>query len=359
LTILLFAHLKNQFFEGTTILEESDIVLLIKEKIGLENFLNQLRQTLEDGFRYFGEGKIIVPRRHSLIFQEGFVLAMSAADSDFFACKVVNIHCNNPLKYNIPSIMASGALVDGKSGYPLMLIGSTVLTALRTATASAIATKYLARNNSQVVGIIGNGVESLPHLHAISLIRNIKKVFVYDIDVKASESLKRLSKRFLPEIDVVIAPAPEIVSQESDILVTATCKGNYTIPIVQSNCIRNGTHINTIGGASEPQIELDKSLLQRAKVVVDFKDDAIYEGESHQVEEKNVYSDLSEVILNLKSGRIRHDEITIFDSIGFAMEDLQMYELVYKLANYSGIGKKVSIIGNLKDSKNIYELFSI
>jgi ornithine cyclodeaminase/alanine dehydrogenase-like protein (mu-crystallin family) len=105
-----------------------------------------------------------------------------------------------------------------------MLTQSTILTALRTGTVSAIATKYLARKNSQTIGIIGNGAQALPQLHAISLIRDIKRVYAYDIDEKASKSFKKGAEKLLKGLEISIVVDAEIASRESDILVTVTCK---------------------------------------------------------------------------------------------------------------------------------------
>ena len=115
---------------------------------------------------------------------------MIAADSDYFACKIVNTHIENSAKFNMPTVMATGLLVDVQTGFPIMLTELTILTALRTGATSAIATKYLANKRSKIVGIIGNGAQALPQLHAISLVRNFRKVLAYDIDDKASESFR-------------------------------------------------------------------------------------------------------------------------------------------------------------------------
>jgi ornithine cyclodeaminase/alanine dehydrogenase-like protein (mu-crystallin family) len=129
-------------------MEESDIILLVKERIGLEKFLHKLHQKLEQGFRELAANRITVPSRQDFYFRNGAIISMPATDKLFFACKIVNTHCGNPNKYNIPTVMASGTLIDCKTGYPLMIIASTILTSLRTGAVSGIATKYLAKKNS-------------------------------------------------------------------------------------------------------------------------------------------------------------------------------------------------------------------
>lgn len=346
------------FHKGTLLLEETDIVHLLKDKITLNSFLSRLIKDLEEGFKQFAERQIVTPPRHEFYFNNGSVESMSASDRDYFSCKIVNTHRENPSKFGIPTIIASGILVDGETGYPLMITGSTILTALRTGVASAIATKYLSReDDSNTLGIIGNGAQSLPQLHAISLIHNIKKVYVYDLDFNASVSFKKSAENICKDLEVNISSNSQEVCSKSDILVTATCKDKNTLPIIYDKWIEDGKHINAIGGDSPNKIELEKSLLERSKIVVDFKDQAVYEGEVQQISDGKIYANLPEIVAGQKSGRINNDEITIFDSVGFAMEDLQVYKLIYQLAIKEKIGKRIDITSIPKYSKNIYQSF--
>src|SRR5581483_7356686 len=132
-------------------------------------------------------------------------------------------------------------------------------------------------------------------------------------------------------IDVNIEETAEAVARKSDILVTLTTKERDSPPLVLNDWIRDGTHINAVGGDSYRQIELEQSLLRRSKIVVDFIEDAIIEGESHQLRNELIPAQLSQLVAGNES--IRNDEIdiTIFDSVGFGLLDLQSYKLVYKL----------------------------
>lgn len=342
----------NVFQQDTLLLEESDIIHLIK-KTGLENFLNQLRDELESGFKDFFLQKIQVPPRAEFFFPQGTMESMPAKDENYFACKIVNTHLQNPLTYNLPTIIACGVLVEGKTGFPLMLTESTILTALRTGTASAIATKYLARKDSGIIGIIGNGAQSISQLHAISLVRDIKKVYAYDIDIEASHSFKKTVEKMFG-MQVILADEG-VTTRESDIVVTVTCKEKNTPPVVYDKWVKAGTHINAVGGDSPNKVELEKSLIERAKLVVDFKDQAVYEGEAQQVGKDKIYSDLAHVIAN----QIQRDDndVTIFDSVGFAMEDLVTYKMVYDLAVREKVGKRVNIASRPKFIKNLYESY--
>lgn len=158
-------------------------------------------------------------------------------------------------------------------------------------------------------------------------------------------------------MEVNIASNSQDVCSKSDIFVTATCKDKNNSPIVYDKWIEDGTHINAIGGDASNKIELEKSLLERSKIVVDFKDQAVYEGEVQQIFDGKIYASLSEIVAGQKSGRRNNDEITIFDSVGFAMEDLQVYRLIYELAIKEEIGKRIDITSIPKNSKNIYQSF--
>lgn len=344
-------------YESTLLLEEKDIVYLIKEKIGLDNFLLQLMESIESGFKKFSNNEMRVPARDEFLFPHGSIATMHAADDEYFGCKIVNTYPGNSVKHNMPTTTGIGILLDVRTGEPKLVCEATLLTALRTAISSAIATKYLARERSKILGIIGNGSQAIPHLHAISLIRNINEVYAYDIDEKATKSFKRSAEKLLNgKAEVKMADA-ETTSTKSDILVTITNNEVKSMPVVYNNWIREGTHINAVGGCLANQIELEKSLLERAKVIVDFKDQALYEGESQQLPKQKIYADLSDIIANNKQARVKEDEVTIFDSVGFAIEDLQAIKLIYRLSISEGVGKSVNIVTKPKYSKNLYQSY--
>jgi alanine dehydrogenase len=339
------------------LLDEKDIVSLIKEKIGLKNFLLHLMESLETGFKMFSDKRIKVPARYELFFPLGSIATMIAADDDFFACKLVSTHVENNTKFGMPTVMATGVLSDVQTGYPIMITESTILTALRTGATSAIATKYLANKKSKVVGIIGNGAQALPQLHALSLIMEIERVYAHDTDHEASKLFKISAEKLLNGKAEIRVTDAKTTSSESDVLVAVTSNGLNSTPVIYENWIRNGTHINAVGGSVANQVELEKSLLDKAKVIVDFRDQAIYEGESQQIAKEQIYADLSEIVTRNKASCIGDHDITVFDSVGFAMEDLQAFKLVYDLAISQRVGKIVDIAARPTFSKNLYESY--
>lgn len=337
----------------TLLLEEHDVVGLVNA-IGLELFLKELIIRLEKGFSDFASGKIKVPARHEFFFEKGTIESMPCADEEFFAVKLINTHPENSYKYFLPTIIGCGALIDGKNGYPVLLTESTILTALRTAAASAVATKYLA-NNAEIFGIIGAGVQAIPQTHALSLVSNFSEVQVFDLNPCASAQFKKSASKL--GLDTTVAECASSLCEKADILTTVTCKKRDGIPIVFNSWIKEGMHINAVGGDSPGKFELEKSLLLRSKVVVDFYDQALVEGESQQLKKEETYGHLGEILSRTKAGRINNQEITIFDSTGFAMEDLVTYKFIHELALEFRIGKKIDIIGNPKNSFDLYESY--
>jgi len=334
----------------TLLLEEKDIVELINN-ITLTKFYKKLIKSLENGFKDLAEKKIKVIPRPTFHFMKGTVESMPASNEDYFATKIVNTHLENIKTYNIPTIMGLGILVDGKTGFPLLITESTILTAIRTAAVSAIATKYLAKDESKVFGIIGTGAQSLFQLHAISLVRDFEKIYAFDIDVNTTKDFKNNAREMGFEVRII---KPEKLCELSDIIVTITAKKKGSPPVVYDDWIKNGTHINAVGGDSPGKIEVDKKLLLRSKLIVDYLDQAIVEGETQQVGKNHVHAELKDIVTGLKVGRDNDGEITIFDSVGFAMEDLMTFQLVYELARKTGIFKNVKVIALPKYPKNLY-----
>lgn len=338
----------------TLLLEELDVVGLVTT-IGLDLFLKELILRMEKGFSDYAAGKIKVPARHEFFFEKGTMESMPCMDDDFFAVKIINTHPENPLKYKLPTIIACGALVDGGTGFPVLLTESTLFTALRTAIASAVATKYLS-NKVGSCGIVGAGAQSIPQLHALSLVSDFSKVYISDLSTSACKQFQKTAGKIGFDVEILDT---ESLCRKSDMITTVTCKKKDGKPIVLDKWIENGKHINAVGGDSPGKFELEKSLLLRSKVIVDFYDQALIEGESQQLSKEQTYAHLGEIILGNKKGRTSEKEITIFDSTGFAMEDLITYRFVYELAQKFKIGKQINIVGAPENTRDLYHSYSL
>jgi ornithine cyclodeaminase/alanine dehydrogenase-like protein (mu-crystallin family) len=387
----------------THFLSYSDIQQLIR-KTGLNEFIKQLTQRIEQSFKDYGKGKIALQRRIGYDIKtngKSTVEVMHAYRKEGGTCfKIVNYHPHN-YQLQLPSVMGAVVYVDSQTGFPSVIADATLITAFRTGAATAVATKHLARQDSKVLGIIGLGTQGRTNLHAISQLENIKisHVLGMDINPQTAHSFKEEMSRIVPNIDIQITDSPEDIAKQSDILITATypTKENY----IKDTWIQPGTHINAIGADTCLDRELDTNLVLRSRIVCDWLDQALTEGEinthalhllnkntnNQQPTAKttnantdcftrsleNEYNDiqrriqlrkialeqlkvqeLADIILNKNFNR-KSEDITIFDSTGIAFEDLATIELLQHLSDNYNIGDNKEFIFIPKKIKNIYE----
>ncbi|HWP46776.1 MAG TPA: ornithine cyclodeaminase family protein [Candidatus Limnocylindrales bacterium] len=306
--------------------------------------MEEVIEAVENAFREYGEGKYRMPVRFSLEIPEleGTLLLMPAflGGSEVMGSKLVSVYPQNPQK-GLPSVMALYILNDAKTGRPLAVMDGTYLTGIRTGAASAIASKYLARKSSTVLGIFGAGVQAEFQLWALKTSFPLKKVLVYSRTLARAEMFaKEMSRKY--QIPVEAMSRPEEVVKDSDILVTATTS---KVPVFQGREVTPGTHINAIGAFTPQAREVDEDLVQAAKIVVDT-----YEGTQTEAGDllipiqmglitlEDIYAELSELVMGQKAGRTNDQEITLFKSVGVAIEDAATAKLAYDRAVQLGVG---------------------
>ncbi len=302
---------------------------------------------VEEAFRQHGLKQVQMPVKIYLDFKRhsGDLRCMPAylEELDIAGVKIVNVHPNNPKK-GLPSVMAVVLLNDPRTGAPLAAMDGTYLTDMRTGAAGGIAAKYLARRNSKVLGIVGSGRQARTQLLATSEIFNLEQVKVASRSIKDCEKFKREMEKFV-DCEITIAGTVQEVC-DCDILATTT---PVREPIVKSEWILEGTHINAIGADAPGKEELEPSLLKRAKVVVDDSAQAVHSGEVNVpiakglLSESEIYAELGEIIAGKKAGRESESEITIFDSTGLAIQDVATASMVYRRAKRRKIGRKVKL----------------
>jgi alanine dehydrogenase len=311
--------------------------------------LSQIKKVinvLERAFSDFAQGIAEMPPKMYLIFKEfdGDLRIMPAFSKRILMAgtKIVNVHPQNPKK-GLLSVMAVIVLNDPKTGMPLALMDGTWITAMRTGAASGVATKYLARKDAKTLGVVGAGFQAITQITAISKVKKLKEILVYDIK---KEAIERLAKILAKEKIKIKKGSLEEVCQK-DILVTATPARE---PIVKKEWIKPGTHINAIGADAPGKEELDPEILKNAKIVVDCMEQASHSGEINVplekgiIKKENIHGEIGEVVSGKKPGRENEEEITIFDSTGLAIQDLYTATLVYKEAKRKKIGEKIKII---------------
>ena len=304
--------------------------------------INDVLPAVEIAFREHGLDRVQMPPKLYLDFKahNGDLRVMPGylERSDIAGVKLVNVHPDNP-KRGLPTVMALMVLNSSETGAPLAVMDATTLTDLRTGAAGAVAAKYLSREDSRVVGLIGLGRQARTQLQAIASVRNIELVKIFDT---SSDSVDVFKAEMEPKIGVEIIKEPNVHEVcDCDILVTTT---PVRTPLVKAEWIKEGTHINAIGADAVGKEELDPMILKKAKVVVDAVAQASHSGEVNvpisngifSVDE--IYTELGQVVSGKKPGRESDAEITVFDSTGLAIQDVVTADLIYRRAIERKVG---------------------
>jgi alanine dehydrogenase len=322
-----------------------EVLWLAQEEVKSVMDMPSDMHVVESAFRQHGLGKVQMPPKSYLYYNayNGDLRTMPAylEEEDITGVKIVNVHPGNPT-VGLPTVMALIVLISPQTGEPIAIMDGTYITDIRTGAAGGIAAKYLARKNSKVIGLIGAGNQAKTQLEALN------EVF--------KPELVKVTSRTKESCEIFIQEAADIVSCEiryeekiekacdCDILVTTTPSRK---PIVKSQWIKEGTHINAIGADAVGKEELDPELILRSKVVVDDMVQALHSGEvnvplsKHYISENDIHAQLGEVMVGRKPGRTSEEEITIFDSTGLAIQDVASAHLVYQRALIKGLGKQV------------------
>lgn len=290
----------------------------------------------------------------------GVLELMPICDNElYYSYKYVNCHPKNTL-IGKQTVVATGQLSRIDTGYPVMYSEMTLLTAFRTAATTALVTDALSRKNAHTLSIIGTGAQSEFQVRAMALIRDIREVRYFDIDEKAMDKFEKNMRNSAFTL-VRCESAKEAVCGADIITVCTACKAN--VDVIKNDWVVSGVHINALGGDTIGKTELELSILLRSKIVVEYFEQSIIEGEIQRLDvsqaKRMVYAELHEIIQDKKQGRIRDDEITLYDSVGIALEDYSVLRLVYELAEKYTIGNDVGMTPDLHDPKDLVGLFYV
>ncbi len=292
-----------------------DNMMQLIHHIGVEKMLKGLAGYIEDDFKRWEQfDKTPRVASHSDV---GVIELMPTSDGEAYGFKYVNGHPKNTSE-GLQTVTAFGLLADVYTGYPVLLTEMTMLTALRTAATSAMVAKYLAPKDATTMAMIGNGAQSEFQTLAMKAICGLKSVRLYDTDAKATaKCAKNLAGLGL---EVVSCATPEEAIQGAQILTTCTAdKQNATI--LTDNMVGAGVHINAIGGDCPGKTELAAAILNRSDVFVEYPPQTRIEGEIQQMEPDFAVTEFWQVVTGQKEGRRDPRQITLFDSVGFAIED--------------------------------------
>ncbi|NOQ93453.1 MAG: ornithine cyclodeaminase [Methylophaga sp.] len=333
------------------ILTVDDIRHLINT-LGLSCFFQRVLDAMELDFFHWNEFNL--SPRHATHYPHGVIELMPCSDKSLYSFKYVNGHPGNPKKGQL-NVVALGLLSEVSSGYPLMITEMTLLTALRTAVTGVLAAKYLARADAKTLAIIGTGAQAEFQVMCFASFFSLDKIRFYDCDKLA---MKKFEENLAAESFKLIAcqNIHETI-RSADIIVTATAAKKKQC-LFKLEDIASGTHIHAMGGDCPGKTELDVSLLEQSKIVVEYAPQSLAEGESQQCPKNGIYAELWELICKNKTGRLNAEEITIFDSVGFALEDFSILRVVYALAEEHQLGTELALIPKLNDPKNLYSLIN-
>jgi ornithine cyclodeaminase/alanine dehydrogenase-like protein (mu-crystallin family) len=265
----------------------------------------------------------------------GLMPAHRAGESPLYSLKTVCVFPDNP-KRGLDAHQGTVSLFDGETGVLRAVMNASAVTAIRTAAVSAVATRYLAREHTPTLAILGAGVQARTHAEAIPLVREFERVIVYS---------PNNARAFADEIGAELAESAEAAIREADVLVTAT---NAAGPVLERAWLKPGAHVNAVGGRPPQMEELDVDTVAGSAFFVDRRESAENEANDYRralaegaIGADHIRAELGEVVLGTKPGRSGDDEITVFRSLGLAVEDLAAAEYVVRRAEAEGVGTSV------------------
>ncbi len=332
----------------TRFLDATDVAALVGA-IGVSNAIAQLADPIRQDFlRWEAFDKSARLASHS---PGGVIELMPVTDGVQYAFKYVNGHPRNAL-HAMPTVMAFGVLAEVETGFPLLLADLTLATALRTAATSALAARAMARPGSTTMALIGNGAQAEFQSLAFHALAGVREVRAYDIDPDASARLAR-NLAGVPGLTILPVPSVQAALQGADIVSTVTADKTRAT-ILTPGMVRAGMHLNAVGGDCPGKTELHPDILRGARIVVEYAPQTRLEGEIQQLPADAPVTELWEVLAGRAPGRVAPDEVTIFDSVGFALEDYSALRWLYAAAHARHAGRHVELVAMPPDPRNLY-----
>ena len=337
----------NHSFPSTVYLSAPEMVRLIRRK-GISACIAGVADRIEREFlRWNDFDKSARVACHSDV---GVIELMPIADAAQFAFKYVNGHPSNH-RHGLPTVMAFGVLADVATGAPRLLSELTLTTAIRTAAMSAMAARTLARPGSRSMALIGNGAQSEFQALAFRDLVGIRELRLYDTDRAASA---KLAANLIGQgMNVQICNCTADAVRGADIVTTVTAdKTNATI--LTADMIERGMHINAVGGDCPGKTELQAAVLDMASVFVEFEPQSRIEGEIQQMPADFAVTEFWQVLAGHQVGRVSAAQVTIFDSVGFALEDFAALAFMGETAAELGLGEIIELVPQATDPKNLF-----
>ena len=319
------------------------------KSVGAETVIKRLVPYLEEDYKRWNDfDKVPRMAHHSPV---GVIELMPIGDSKTYSFKYVNGHPENP-KHNFLTVMAIGVLAEVCTGFPLLLSELTLTTAVRTAATSVMAAKYLAKPNPKKMALIGNGCQSEFQALGFHHILGVEEIYCYDVDPAATDKLMDNLKD-VKGLKLIKCGSTKEACKGVDIITTITADKKNAI-IITPDMVEPGMHMNAVGGDCPGKTELDSKVLFMGDVYVEFEPQSRIEGEIQHMEDNFKVTEIWNVIKTGKPINRKPDEITIFDSVGFALEDFSIRRLMYDIAKDENVGIPQELVPVLKNPKNLY-----
>jgi alanine dehydrogenase len=326
----------------TLLLKQSEIKQLIDMK--------EVIESVETAYSVHADRKVQMPAKKYLFFKKynGDLRIMPCfiKSLDQAGVKCVNVHPNNPLQHDLPTVMGVIELFDPKTGFPISVMDGTWITNMRTGAAAGVGTKYLARKDSTELGIIGAGKQAFTQLMALKEVMDIENAKVFCRTCSSRENFAKLANEKFGLNIKAVATAEEAV-KDVDVIVTVTPANK---PVLKSEWISDGTHINAMGADAPGKQELESGLLKKSKIFIDCWEQARHSGEINVpvaeglITREDIEAKIGDVIIGKSNGRVSDEDITIFDSTGLAVQDVVTASKVFEKALEKGIGNKINFL---------------
>ena len=317
--------------------------------MGPEHFICELADEIHADFlRWSTFDKTARTASHN---PHGVIELMPVADDTLYSFKYVNGHPGNPA-LGLPTVMAFGVLAEVATGLPLLLSELTLATALRTAATSALAAQALARAGSRSMALIGNGAQAEFQALAFHALLGIEELRAFDIDPAASARLQHNLAR-TQGLKVVRAASVAEAVRGADI-VTKTTAAKRHARIITPAMLEPGMHLNAVGGDCPGKTELHPDVLRRARIVVEYAPQSRVEGEIQQLPADHPVTELWQILAGQAPGREQATQVTVFDSVGFALEDHATLRLIHRLALARGLGVDVALVPTDGDPRDLF-----
>ncbi|MHA6644427.1 ornithine cyclodeaminase [Mesorhizobium sp. A623] len=325
-----------------------DSMMKLVLAIGVERFLTELAAYVEEDFRRW-ELFDKTPRvaSHSA---DGVIELMPTSDGQLYGFKYVNGHPKN-MREGRQTVTAFGMLADVGNGYPMLLTEMTILTALRTAATSAVAAKYLAPKDADTMAIIGNGAQSEFQAVAFKALLGVDKLRLFDIDRSASEKCAKNVAGM--GFDITICHSGQDAVEGAQIITTVTADKQYAT-ILTDNMVGRGVHINAVGGDCPGKTELHRDILLRSGIFVEYPPQTRIEGEIQALAPDHPVTELWEVMVGSATGRTDAAQITLFDSVGFAIEDFSALRYVRDQLVATGLFEELDLLADPDEPRDLF-----